>query len=231
MLEVSDLTMAYPGQDVRVLDAVSFSAGPGVLAVIGPSGSGKTTLLRCLAGSLRPSGGSIRIGGRPIEVPTEHGRGLRLHMSRSQGTAANVAMVYQDYRLVGFLTVKENVSLSRELHGMPEDPSRIAELLERVGIGQLADRYPSTLSGGQAQRAAIARALAVDPQLLLADEPTGALDRTNSDLVAGLFHELGLEGGIPVILATHDPRVAQCAQSVVELTGDGRMHIHRETTA
>lgn len=223
MLEVRDLTVTYPGREDPVLDRVSFTAAPGVLAVTGPSGSGKTSLLRCLSGSLRPCSGEAVIDGVRIATPRPTGHEFKFRTRSTEAVQARVAMVFQEYRLVDFLTVRENILLARELHRLPADGSKVSNLLDLVGIGELGGRYPRTLSGGQAQRVAIARALVMEPKLLLADEPTGALDRRNSDMVAGLFRDLGQSTGIPVVLATHDPRVARCAQKIVEITGDGRL--------
>lgn len=210
-LVVDAVRVHYPGADRPVLDGVSFAAGPGVTALVGASGSGKTTLLRCIAGAQRPDAGTVVLSGGPVEPSPGH-------------ADPRVAVVFQDYRLVDFLTVGENLRLARELRALPRDPEASRRVLAAVGLAGFEGRRLETLSGGQLQRVAIARAFVVEPRLLLADEPTGALDRATSDVVAGLLHQLGDGLGVPVLIATHDLAVASGARRVLELPGDGRLH-------
>lgn len=212
-LEAVGLALAYSvgGSKVDVLDDASLAVSGGTsVAVMGPSGSGKSTLLRLLAGAQRPDRGTIKIDGQPIKVVG----GGSLH--------PRVALVYQDYRLVEFLTVAENLMLAAEVRRKTLGPQDAAGLLELVGLGGYGERVPATLSGGQQQRAAIARALAADVGTILADEPTGALDRENSDAVASLLRGLADERSVSVIVATHDVAVANRMHSRLRLK-DGRL--------
>lgn len=211
MLEVTGLSVRYPASEHPVLAGIDLVVGAGVTAVVGASGSGKTTLLRCIAGAQNSDAGTVRLDGQLIDA------------SNGSGGDRRVGLIFQDYRLVEFLTVMENVRLARELRELPRDDARVSELLQAVGLAGFEGRRLHTLSGGQLQRVGIARALAVEPLLLLADEPTGALDRSNSDVVAELLHALGRTAGIPVLIATHDLRIARTAARVVELPGDGSL--------
>jgi ABC-type lipoprotein export system ATPase subunit len=180
-----------------ILDSVSVSLGPEPVAVMGPSGSGKTTLLRVLAGRLRPDKGRISLEGRPIRS------------SRGAIADARIALIHQDYRLVEFLSAWDNVILASELRGSPRTETEARRLLERVGLrGVALNRKPGSLSGGEQQRVAIARALACGATVLLADEPTGALDRTTTTQIADLLVDLAESDQVQVVVATHDVAVA-----------------------
>ncbi|WP_394276660.1 ABC transporter ATP-binding protein [Luteococcus sp.] len=208
MLEIKHLVMCYPGAPSKVLDNVNLVAKAGVTGIIGPSGSGKTTLFRVIAGQLAPESGEILLNKAPLTAQTR------------------IGLVFQDFRLIDFLNVEDNVNVARNLNGLPSDPRRCQGILKSVGLGGLESRALNSLSGGQLQRVAIARALAIEPDILLADEPTGALDRKNSDVVAALLHELGERESIPILLATHDLRLARTAQRVYSLDGEGGMDPH-----
>lgn len=183
-----------------------FSGGTSA-AIMGPSGSGKTTLFRLLSQELTPSNGTISVDGRSLtEIPD-------LELRRF-----TVARIYQEYRLIPFLTCLENVQLPQEIAGtLRGNPNRAIELLDRVGLSKLKDSTVDTLSGGEQQRVAIARALVNRPAVLLADEPTGALDETNTRVVTKLLRDVAHNLDIAVIVATHDQLVAAAADQVFKI--------------
>ena len=193
-------------QDVDVdIEAGAF------VALMGPSGSGKTTLLNLVAGIDRPTAGTIRVGGTDI---AGMGRG-QLAAWRS----ATVGYIFQLYNLVPVLTAYENVELPLLLHpiGAAERHRRVAEALEVVGLADRHGHYPRQLSGGQEQRVAIARAVVTRPALLLADEPTGDLDRASAAQVMDLLVRLNRERGQTIVMVTHDPATAARAGRTVHL--------------
>ncbi|MFE2867291.1 ABC transporter ATP-binding protein [Embleya sp. NPDC059259] len=200
----------------RALTNIDMSLAPrSFTAIMGPSGSGKTTLLNCLLGLDKPDTGSIRVGGTDITGLDE----TRLaEMRRSR-----VGVVFQAYNLIPSLTVADNISLPLRLAGRPIDRHRVRKLAETVGVGATLDRRPAQLSGGQQQRVAFARALVTDPELIVADEPTGALDTASSDVVLDLLRSIVTNLGQRVLLVTHDPRAAAVADRVLFLR-DGRWH-------
>ncbi len=192
-----------------VLDGVDLEVAAGqAIAVMGPSGSGKTTLLHCLAGLRPPDDGEIVLNGAAV---TQMGRRERARFRLHQ-----VGMVFQFGELLGELTVGENVALPLRLQGKP-DRRRVAEVLSAVGLLERAESWPAELSGGEVQRAAIARAIAPRPQLLLADEPTGALDEDLSLAVCELLLSSAQDVGAVLIVATHDPLVAEALGEAVRL--------------
>jgi putative ABC transport system ATP-binding protein len=201
--------MALAGVDLDVGHAE-------MVALLGPSGSGKSTLMHILGLLDRPSDGRYRLGGVDV-TRLRGGRASRLRGSR-------VAFVFQAIHLLPGLTALANVELPLAYARMPRAArrERARRALEQVGLGHLAARYPNQLSGGQAQRVAIARAIAPGPQLLLADEPTGALDRRSGETVLGLFQDLHRRLGLTIITVTHDPVVAQHAERAIRLE-DGRI--------
>jgi putative ABC transport system ATP-binding protein len=182
-------------------------------AIMGPSGSGKTTLLNCLLGLDKPDTGSVSIGGQNITRLDEAGL-AELRRSR-------VGVVFQSYNLIPSLTVADNISLPLRLAGRRIDGRRVRELAEIVGVAATLQRRPSQLSGGQQQRVAFARALITDPELIVADEPTGALDTASSDVVLGLLRSIVSDLDQRALLVTHDPRAAAVADRVLFLS-DGR---------
>lgn len=195
----------------RVLDDVSLTGEPGrMLAVTGSSGSGKTTLLSLVGGLARPTAGEASYDGGP--VTTKQGEPL-------PGTG----FVLQSYGLVTTLTASENVAIALRGRGVAavEATEKASEALARVGVDELADRLISELSGGQLQRVAAARALAVVPDVLLADEPTSELDEVNRDLVVAEIRAEAARGAV-VVLATHDPDVAALCDDEIHLV-DGRL--------
>lgn len=192
-----------------VLDGADLVVGAGeTLAVMGPSGSGKTTLLHCIAGLLRPTEGTISVAGHEVSGRSERRRAaLRL---------AEVGLVFQLGELLPELTVRENVGLPLQLRRAP-DPARVEELLGTLGLGDRRDALPVDLSGGEVQRVAIARALVGRPAVLLADEPTGALDAEMSGAVCDLLLEAAERDDVAVVVATHDPSVAARLDGLVRL--------------
>jgi len=182
-------------------------------AVMGPSGCGKSTLLNLLAGIDRPTSGIVRVAGTTLNGLSEE--------ALTRWRRQTVGIVFQFFQLLPTLTVLENVELPLAFARMRQARKRAQLLLERVGVAHLADRLPTTLSGGEQQRVAIARALANDPPLILADEPTGNLDSAASEQVMQLFQTLWQEGRT-IVLVTHDSAIAQWAQATVHLR-DGQI--------
>ena len=212
VVELRDVTRTHG--EVHALDGVTLQVASGELvAVMGPSGSGKSTLLNLAGGLDRPSSGSVTIEGRDLSAVKD----LAALRRRSVG------YVFQDLNLIPSLTAAENVMLPRELDGVRAGPAReqARAVLDEVGVGQIADRFPEQLSGGQRQRVAIARALVGERRLLLADEPTGALDTATGDEILRLLRER-CDAGVAVLLVTHEPRYAAWADRVVYLR-DGRI--------
>ena len=216
-IELRGLTRRLPSGDrvLTVLDGVDLAVAAGeMVAILGPSGSGKSTLLALMAGLDRPSAGEVVLDGVPLSGLSED----RLALLRR----AKVGFVFQSFQLLGHLTAVDNVALPLELLRRPEPRRRAAELLERVGLGERGHHYPVQLSGGEQQRVALARAFAARPPILLADEPTGNLDRATGERVLAVFRELHDEGGTTSVLVTHDPEVAALADRRVYLR-DGRV--------
>jgi putative ABC transport system ATP-binding protein len=198
------------GKKVKALDDISFDVKPKELVVLlGPSGAGKTTILNLIAGLEKPTSGEVRV--LDIDLVDSDENFL------SSFRAANIGFVFQSYNLVSTLTARENVELMMELAGWSDanrNEKRTAELIESVGLTERADHLPAQLSGGEQQRVAIARALANDPQLILADEPTGNLDiKTGSEIVT-LLEGLKKERDKTVIITTHDERIVQKADTI-----------------
>lgn len=201
----------------RALDGVDFDiARAESIAVMGPSGCGKTTLLHVLAGILAPTGGSVMHDGTDIAALSDRQRTL---LRRT-----DFGFVFQDGQLLPELTALENVILPRMLGGTPRRAAAADARgwLDRLGIGQLADRRPGQISGGQAQRVAIARALAGRPSVVFADEPTGALDQTTGHAVLDVLVGACSESGASLVMVTHDPSVAAACTRTVAMR-DGRI--------
>ncbi|MER6447475.1 ABC transporter ATP-binding protein [Streptomyces venezuelae] len=197
--------------EVHALRGINLSVYPGELvAVMGPSGSGKSTLLTLAGGLDTPSSGRVVVEG--TDITTASRKQLAALRRRSIG------YVFQDYNLIPALTAAENVALPRELDGISARKARASALaaLEEIGLGQLANRFPDEMSGGQQQRVAIARALVGDRRLVLADEPTGALDSETGESVLALLRTR-CDAGAAGILVTHEPRFAAWADRVVFL--------------
>ncbi len=218
-IQVSDVVKTYSvaAGDFVALDHLSLDIGPGeFVAVVGRSGSGKTTLLNLLAGIDRPTSGTIRAAG--AELGSLSQSGLAAWRGR------NVGLVFQFFQLLPTLTAIENVMLPMNFaKKIPVSArrDRAQHLLERMGVGDQADKVPATLSGGQQQRAAIARALANDPPILLADEPTGNLDSVTAQAVLELFADLNADGQT-IVVVTHERDIRSIVGREVTLI-DGRI--------
>jgi putative ABC transport system ATP-binding protein len=212
------------GQTVRALKGIDFSIEPGdFVAIVGPSGSGKSTLLNLLGLLDVPTAGTVRLRGEDVSTfsPSE----------RTGKRKRTIGFVFQSFYLIPTLTALENVEMPRMLDRTPvETRERAQGLLERVGLADRTDHYPDELSGGQKQRVAIARSLVNDPEIVLADEPTGNLDRETGDQILDLFDELRAEEDVAVVTVTHDAYVAEAADRVVNLI-DGELREEGETTA
>lgn len=204
-----------PAERIRAVDGVTLDVSPGEFVCIhGASGSGKSTLLGLLAGLDGPDSGSIIVDGTDLSGLTESQRaGWRL---------TRIGVVFQHDNLIEEFTAAENVAFPLELRGrtQAEIDSEVEQMLAQVGLDGMADRWPQELSGGQQQRVGIARALAGGRGLLIADEPTAALDSTNSEALFALFKELSAQG-VTVILASHDPLAHRFASRVVEMVDGG----------
>ncbi|HZY86520.1 MAG TPA: ABC transporter ATP-binding protein [Gemmataceae bacterium] len=202
--------------EVVALRDLDFAVHSGeFVAVMGRSGSGKSTLLHLLAGLDRPSGGSVHVGGRDLAALGDDELSL---LRRRQ-----VGVVFQDFNLLDVLTAEENVALPLALDGVApaEARRRAGRALEQVGLAKRARHRPAAMSGGERQRVAVARALAIDPLVLLADEPTGSLDSASGAAVLALLRGLVDEHRHTVVLVTHDPNHAALADRLVVLR-DGR---------
>ena len=210
-------TVGSPGRPFHILRGVELALSAGdFIAVTGPSGSGKSTLLHLLAGLEVPSSGSIHFAGYDLATLSED---ERTRLRRRQ-----IAVVFQNFQLLDMLTAEENVALPLVIAGCRRRPAyrTAAEMLERVGLASRKHHLPNTLSGGEQQRVAVARALVVDPALLLADEPTGNLDSVNSASIVRLFRELGDERRRTIVLVTHDAAQAALADRTLVMC-DGQI--------
>jgi putative ABC transport system ATP-binding protein len=220
LVQLVDVTKKYDGlraDAAAAVAGVSATVAEGeAVAIMGPSGSGKSTLLNLIAGLDRPTSGTVLVAGERVDSLSETGaaRFRRRH----------IGMVFQFFNLLEDMTVADNVLLPAQLGGVPRARARAraSELLDRLQIGQHADTYPARLSGGQRQRVAIARALVNSPPLLLADEPTGALDTASGEAIGALLLELNAAGQT-LILVTHNPDLAgRYARRVIQII-DGRV--------
>jgi len=222
VLELRDLVKHYrvgEGEAIRAVDGVSMSVAAGeFVALYGPSGSGKTTLLELIAGLTPPDRGSVIVNGRDV-----------LAMSRQESDdyrLRQLGIIGQPHNLIPGARAIENASLKLWLSNKRQARRRIEPLLDRLGLGERMQHRTEQLSMGERQRVAIAMALATDPQLVLADEPTGTLDTQRTREVLGLLRELCRERGVAIVLATHDPQAAGFADQVHELR-DGRLGEYR----
>jgi putative ABC transport system ATP-binding protein len=214
IVELRDIGKSYRrgAQLIPVLEGISLSIAPGeFLALMGPSGSGKSTLLNLIAGLDQADRGSITVGGVDITSLSEG--------ELAAWRAAHVGFIFQFYNLIPVLTALENVELPLVLTGLPRRERRehARTVLRLVGLEDRMDHAPRQLSGGQQQRVAIARALAADPTLIVADEPTGDLDRVSAEEVLVLMERLCRELGKTIIMVTHDPRAARRAARIKHL--------------
>ncbi|HEY9769237.1 MAG TPA: DevA family ABC transporter ATP-binding protein [Coleofasciculaceae cyanobacterium] len=197
-----------------------FNSGE-VIILKGPSGSGKTTLLTLMGGLRSPQSGSLRVFGQEL---------VGAKKNKLVQTRKNIGYIFQSHNLLAFLTAKQNVQMSLELHDnikTTEVESRAIALLESVGLGEHINYHPQNLSGGQKQRVAIARALVSHPKIVLADEPTAALDSKSGRDVVELMRQLAREQGCTILIVTHDNRILDVADRIVELE-DGRITLDTE---
>src|SRR5437764_1236048 len=216
ILDVRRLTKSYRTNsgELTILKDISFVLGPGATcSILGPSGSGKTTLLGLCAGLDLPTSGHVCLNGIALDEIGED--------ERARVRNQLVGFVFQSFQLIPTLTALENVTVPMELRGDRRARQQGLELLERVGLAGRVSHLPSQLSGGEQQRVAIARALANDPDVLLADEPTGNLDSATGEEIVGLLRELWSDG-LSVVLITHDLDVAATAPRVIRMQ-DGKL--------
>ncbi len=215
LIRLTDVTKVYQGGATGALNGVSLTVDEGEFtAVMGPSGSGKSTLLNMVAGLDRPTSGGVTVAG------TDLGRLGEAGLARFRRD--QIGFVFQFFHLLPNLTVLENVLIPAQLRSSTSAEARGRDLLKQLGIEGVADRYPAKLSGGQQQRVAIARALINRPTLLLADEPTGALDTRSGDQVMELLLQLHLQGQT-ILLVTHDAKLATRHAARVVSVMDGRI--------
>jgi len=203
MIEIQSLTMTYTLREERinVLDNVTLSIADGEsIAIVGPSGSGKTTLLLLLAGLEQPRGGSVAMDGASIfDLDANALADLRRD---------RLGIIFQSFHLIPSLTALGNVALPLEIAGAANARTRAAHMLELVGLEHRGNHYPAQLSGGEQQRVAIGRALIHSPKLVLADEPTGNLDKRTGARISDLLFDLNTRVGSTLVLATHDEKIA-----------------------
>jgi len=214
LVEIRHLAKSYTrgGQIVPVLSDITLDIQPGdFTALMGPSGSGKTTLLNLIAGIDKPDAGELRVAGLDIAALSE--------TELADWRAAHVGFIFQFYNLIPVLTAFENVELPLILTGLSraERRERVELTLSVVGLADRMKHYPNELSGGQQQRVAIARAVVADPTLIVADEPTGDLDRVSAADILAMLQRLNRELGKTIIMVTHDLTAAKAAQTIIHL--------------
>ena len=212
MIDVSNISKQVSTSEgtLCILDQINLSVKAGeTLAIIGSSGSGKSTLLGILAGLDTPSSGTVMIDGQDITAMDEEGR--------AAVRAGHVGFVFQSFHLLPGLTALENVALPLELQGVSDALKTAEHYLQRVGLAARVTHYPRQLSGGQEQRVAIARAIVTDPTLILADEPTGDLDRESATNIMDLLKQLNTELGRTIVMVTHDPKTTAWCDTVLHL--------------
>src|SRR5512136_527620 len=221
IVEIKDVVKRFPVGDseITILKGISFSVKPGeFVSIVGPSGNGKSTLLNMITGIDRPSSGEIIVTGKPVHKMSED------HLAAWRGE--NVGIIFQFFQMLPALSLLQNVILPMDLaasrkYKPKERRERAEHLLEIVGLADQMHKLPSAVSGGQQQRAAIARALANDPPLLIADEPTGNLDSATSHDVFDLFAEV-VSQGKTLLMVTHDKELARRVPRVLEIL-DGKI--------
>jgi len=214
LVEIRNLAKSYTrgGQVVPVLSDITLDIEAGdFIALMGPSGSGKTTLLNLIAGIDKPDSGSLRVAGVDIAALSE--------AELADWRAANVGFIFQFYNLMPVLTAYENVELPLMLAPLSraERRARVELVLSVVGLADRMKHYPNELSGGQQQRVAIARAVVADPTIIVADEPTGDLDRVSAADILAMLQRLNRELGKTIVMVTHDANAARAAKSIVHL--------------
>lgn len=224
ILKINGLEKSYTSgsKQLTVLHNISFEVEKGqTFSIVGPSGSGKTTLLGLCAGLDEPNVGTVELCGYTLSTLNED--------ERAQLRNQEVGFIFQNFQLLPTLTALENVSVPLELQGAKDAASRAKELLEKVGLGNRIQHYPSQLSGGEQQRVALARAFSNRPSILFADEPTGNLDEETGEKVIQLLLDLNKDTGTTLVIITHDLDLAARTQQILRLKG-GQI-LTNETTA
>ena len=215
-LKDAELTLSGNAGPVEILHGITLDVTPGeTLGLVGPSGSGKSSLLMLMGGLERATGGSVTALGHDLTALDED--------ALARFRRDNMGVVFQSFHLIPTMTALENVAIPLELAGHRDAHERAEAQLAAVGLGHRAGHYPGQLSGGEQQRVALARAFAPHPRLLLADEPTGNLDRATGERVLALLHELHDDGDQAAVVVTHDPEVARIADRRLHLR-EGRLH-------
>ena len=213
-LDAIALNLPTAAGDVNILRGIDFAVARGeTVGVVGPSGSGKSTMLAVIAGLERPTSGAVSVAGHDLAALNED--------ALARFRAAHVGIVFQSFHLIPTMTALENVALPLELAGRVDAFERAAERLADVGMDHRHDHYPAQLSGGEQQRVALARAVVAEPDLLLADEPTGNLDGATGQAIIELIFDLRERLGTTLVLVTHDAALAGRCQRIVALA-DGR---------
>jgi len=212
LVALDDLRLSYPSPEgeVEVLRGLDLAVGPGeIVAVMGPSGSGKSSLIAVIGGLETPTGGRARVLGIAMESADER--------ARTRLRRREIGIVFQAYHLVPAMTALENVALPLVLAGESGAEEAAAAMLREVGLGHRLTHRPSALSGGEQQRVAVARAFVAGPRLVLADEPTGNLDRRTGDIVAQVMFSLTRASGAGLVLVTHDEALARRCDRVIAI--------------
>ncbi|MBT8261587.1 MAG: ABC transporter ATP-binding protein [Bacteroidia bacterium] len=224
ILKINGLEKRYSSgsKQLTVLQDVSFEVEKGqTFSIVGPSGSGKTTLLGLCAGLDKPESGTVELCGYDLNSLNED--------ERAQLRNKEVGFIFQNFQLLPTLTALENVSVPLELQGARDASESAKMLLEKVGLADRLDHYPSQLSGGEQQRVALARAFSNRPSILFADEPTGNLDEETGEKVIQLLFELNKEAGTTLVIISHDLDLANRTQQILRLKG-GRILTNEPTT-
>jgi len=226
IVEISHIYKSYSrgGRRIPVLEDITFNIAEGeFLALMGPSGSGKSTLLNLIAGIDKADSGAILIGGLDVTSLSE--------TELASWRATHVGFIFQFYNLIPVLTAFENVELPLHLTGLSraERKSHVELALKVVNLAERMEHYPGQLSGGEQQRVAIARAIVTDPAILVADEPTGDLDRVSAEEILDLMGRLNKESGKTIIMVTHDPRAAKRAETMKFLEKGILSNAHPQT--
>ena len=214
MLEIKNLHKIYSSgnKEVSVLKDINFKIDKGeIVSIVGPSGSGKTTLLGLCAGLDKATSGSVILSNTPLEPLNEDERAALRNKS--------VGFIFQNFQLIPTLTALENVMVPLELRGEKGSAKKAMDLLEKVGLAERHDHYPTQLSGGEQQRVSLARAFSNDPQILFADEPTGNLDEETGKKVEDLLFKLNEESGTTLVIVTHDLNLAAKTGRIIKLKG------------
>ena len=214
ILKIAGLEKTYKSgsKNLTVLNNISFDVEQGqTFSIVGPSGSGKTTLLGLCAGLDNPNAGTVELCGQNLNTLNED--------ERAQLRNKEVGFIFQDFQLLPTLTALENVSVPLELLGIKSSNKKAMELLDKVGLADRHDHYPSQLSGGEQQRVALARAFSNTPSILFADEPTGNLDAKTGETVTELLFDLNKDAGTTMIIISHDMDLANKTDQILQLRG------------